>query len=383
MRNSNLLSNVVVQSLVVGLLLVGCGDEGTGGSSEGGGGDTSDGGSDTGDGGADNVDPESVVHQVEGVDVETLAGSGEPGTSDGMEGAFNNPVNVIRDVNDRLVIADFDNGRLRVTTMEGMIDTLTEGDGFARPFGLALSEDGMVIAETDFNADGVDAGAMGGVIWSVDPATGDREILVENAGRPRGFVLMPSGEMLVTDLSRHDIRLLDPATGDMTVLAGKSEQIGFVDGKGSEARFSRPYGGVLLDDGSVLIADQGNHSIRKISPDGDVSTFAGKGQPGMVDGSLDEAYFNFPQDLAVDENGMVYVSDTGNHRIRRISPDGKVETLAGDGTAGYKDGEGGKARFFGQEGIDVEPDGSFLYVADGTGGEATEPYHRVRAISLP
>ena len=89
-----------------------------------------------------------------------------------------------------------------------------------------------------------------------------------------------------------------------------------------------------------------------------------------------------PQDLAIDSQGNVFVSDSGNHRIRRISMNGKVETVAGDGTAGFKDGDGIKSRFFGQEGIDVTADGKTLYVADGTGGEP-QPYNRVRKITLP
>ena len=101
----------------------------------------------------------------------------------------------------------------------------------------------------------------------------------------------------------------------------------------------------------------------------------------MVDGPLDQARFNMPQDLAVDAAGNIYVSDIGNHRIRRIGTDGVVRTVAGDGTLGFLDGSGGEARFFGQEGIEMGPDG-VLYVADGTNGEV-EPYHRVRAVALP
>jgi DNA-binding beta-propeller fold protein YncE len=86
--------------------------------------------------------------------------------------------------------------------------------------------------------------------------------------------------------------------------------------------------------------------------------------------------------VAVDAAGNIYVSDVGNHRIRRITKAGQVETIAGDGVAGFADGSGEAARFYGQEGIAVTPDGSAIYVADGNGGEVGA-YHRVRRIDLP
>jgi DNA-binding beta-propeller fold protein YncE len=110
--------------------------------------------------------------------------------------------------------------------------------------------------------------------------------------------------------------------------------------------------------------------------------FVGGGGDGTVDGAVAAARFSQPKALAVDAAGNVYVSDTGAHRIRRVAPDGTVTTVAGSGVAGYADGQGAQAMFWGQEGIAVTSDGHTLYVADGTGGEEGTPYNRIRKITI-
>lgn len=323
------------------------------------------------------------VHQIDGVSVSTIAGSDVAGNSNAPPATFSNPANLILGPSDKIYIADFDNGMVRTVDASGNVATLTDQAGFARPFGLVTTDDGKLIVQTDFNAQGGNGGKEGGVLWLVDPATGTATVLAGDLGRPRGLARLSGGGVVMTDVERHDVRMFDPGTSGVTDFAGKAGEAGYVDGSAAEARFDRPYGAVATADGAVLVADQNNHVIRKITSGGVVSTFAGiGGAKGMVDGSLDNARFDSPQDLAIDSAGNVYVSDVGNHRIRRISPSGEVETVAGDGTAGFKDGSGGEARFFGQEGIDAEADGSVLYVADGTNGEV-EPYHRIRAIALP
>jgi DNA-binding beta-propeller fold protein YncE len=102
----------------------------------------------------------------------------------------------------------------------------------------------------------------------------------------------------------------------------------------------------------------------------------------MIDGPAATARFDYPQGVAIDSAGNVYVSDTGNNRIRRIDPTGVVETVAGDGTRAFRDGDGDQAEFFGAEGLDVTSDGKTIYVADGNGG-GTELFNRVRAITMP
>ncbi|HTJ85368.1 MAG TPA: hypothetical protein VL400_26805, partial [Polyangiaceae bacterium] len=325
-----------------------------------------------------------VVDDVPGVVVSTLAGSDMLGVADGSgaAAAFDNPANLLLVEPDTLYVADFDNGRVRVSTTDGDVSTLTNQVGFARPFGLAWTTSGDLVVETDFDENGLNAGPNGGTLWTVDAVSGVATPLVTMAGRPRGLVTLAGGMIAATDIVRHDVRLLDPSTGAMTPLAGLDACPGYVDAAGAAARFNRPYGSVVTPAGDLLVADQYNHVIRQIAPSGDVTTFAGDGVPDMIDGAIASARFNLPQDLAIDAAGNVYVADTGNHRIRVIGVDGFVRTLAGDGVAGFADGAGASARFFGMEGVEVAADGKTLYVADGTNGDP-EPYHRLRKITVP
>ncbi len=136
-----------------------------------------------------------------------------------------------------------------------------------------------------------------------------------------------------------------------------------VAGDGSPTNFADPFGVVVAKDGTVYVSDAGdNNHIRKISPEGVVTTFAG-GSEGFADGAGPQASFNTPSALAIDADGNLYVADTGNNRIRKITPEGVVTTVAGDGTAGYADGPAAQARFNGPIGVAVDTSGN-LYVAD-------------------
>jgi len=143
--------------------------------------------------------------------------------------------------------------------------------------------------------------------------------------------------------------------------AGTGER-GLTDGDANIARFADPFGIAMNVAGDVFVVDGGdNNRIRKVTPAGVVSTFAG-GAEGFVDGTTD-AKFNTPSGIAIDDAGNVYVADTGNNAIRKITPQGVVTTLAGDGAAGYRDGMASQAQFNGPIGIAVDHDGN-VYVAD-------------------
>ena len=134
-------------------------------------------------------------------------------------------------------------------------------------------------------------------------------------------------------------------------------------GDGSPAMFSDPFGVAAAKDGTIYVADAGeSNQIKKITPEGVVTTLAG-GSEGFADGVGPQASFNTPSGLAMDGDGNLYVADTGNNRIRKITPEGVVSTVAGDGTAGYADGPAAQARFDGPIGVAVDQHGN-VYVAD-------------------
>lgn len=161
-------------------------------------------------------------------------------------------------------------------------------------------------------------------------------------------------------------------TATAFVLAGDGNP-GVRDGSASKARFSDPFGVAIGIDGTVYVADAGDaQRIRAVTPDGRVFTAAG-GDPGFADGVGAAAKFDAPSGLAVDTSGTLYVADTGNNAVRRVTADGRVSTLAGDGVAGYRDGPAAEARFNGPLGVAVDLTGRII-VAD--------TYNdRIRAIS--
>ena len=150
---------------------------------------------------------------------------------------------------------------------------------------------------------------------------------------PYGVAVDSSGNVYVADSGNHKIRKITSA-GVVTTLAGTGER-GSVDGTGTAASFDLPWGVAVDSSGNVYVADVRNHKIRKITPTGVVTTFAGTGELGSVDGMGTAANFNYPRGVAVDSSGNVYVADTYNYNIRKISSSGVVSTLAGG--RGYND----------------------------------------------
>ncbi len=189
---------------------------------------------------------------------------------------------------------------------------------------------------------------------------------------PTGAAVDSAGNLYVADSGNDEIRKITPA-GAVTTLAGSPMHAGPSDGTGSQARFDCPQGAAVDSAGNVYVADSGNDEIRKITPAGVVTTFAGAaGQPGSSDGSGSGALFDDPTGVAVDSAGNVYVADSGNDEIREITPAGVVSTLAGSaGQQGYSDGTGSDARFDGPEGVAVYKTGN-VYVADSGNDEIRE-----------
>jgi sugar lactone lactonase YvrE len=138
---------------------------------------------------------------------------------------------------------------------------------------------------------------------------------------------------------------------------------GFENGQGPSAFFTNLNGMTIDADGNLYVTDETNNVIRKVTPGGLVSTYAGSGKPGYIDGPDTTASFNNPFDLAIDAANNIYVCDIGNNVIRKISPSRVVTTWAGSGLPGFTDGVGTAASFSGPNGITVDYAGN-VYVSD-------------------
>lgn len=204
--------------------------------------------------------------------------------------------------------------------------------------------------------------------WLVStPAGGTNSGYADGVGsaayftRPGGVAMDHEGNVFVADTLNCRIRRITPA-GLVTTLAGTSFP-GYADGTGSMAVFYAPYSVAVDHPNTIVVADSYNHSIRKVTLDGVVTTLAGTNAGGYADGTGYEARFFRPQGVAVDGGGNVFVADTYNHCIRHITPAGVVTTLAGSTNAGYADGTGSAARFYRPQGVAVDSAGN-VFVAD-------------------
>ena len=262
--------------------------------------------------------------------VMTLAGSaGVSGTSDGWGTAaqFDSPMGMAVDLGGYIYVADGNNDTIRKVTPSGVVTTVS---GRA---GISGTSDGAVSAAR-FN-------------------------------NPAAVTIDGSGNVYVADTGNQTIRII--TSGGVTyTLAGSAGKSGSLDASGTAAQFSSPASVAVDASGNVYVADAGNNSIRKITPGGMVSTFAGSaGAPGAADGTGNAARFNNPSCIAVDRNsGIIYVADTGNFTIRKITPDGVVTTLAGTAKfQGSFDGTGGAAAFYNPSSLALDSTGN-VYVTD-------------------
>ncbi len=180
---------------------------------------------------------------------------------------------------------------------------------------------------------------------------------------PWGLAIDGSGSVYVAEFGGARIRKIS-TSGQVTTVAGAAGS-GYADGSAAVARFSNPQGVAVDSSGNLFVADTGNHAIRRIAPDGTVTTFAGlSGQSGLVDGTGAAARFSSPSDIAIDASGNLAVADSGNGAIRVVSPQGVVVTLAGGSpTPGYVDAAGAAARFGFVTGLTFDAVGDLL-VAD-------------------
>lgn len=304
--------------------------------------------------------------------VTTYAGAtnGASGTTDatGTAARFNTPTDVEVGPDGTLYVADFNNDLIRKITTGAVVTTLAGPSEFFRPSKLTVDSASNVYVCITQN-DEVKKITPGGAVTTF---AGSREIRgsTDGTGTAARFnnvaslVCDSQDNLYVADWSAHIIRKVTPA-GEVTTFAGTASTSGNLDGVGPAARFSNPFGVAVDASDNIYVADSGNHTIRMITPGGVVSTLAGlAGSSGTADGTGNTARFSSPRGVAVDTSGNVYVADSSNHAIRMVTPGGDVTTVAGlKGTTGSIDGTGTLGRFNSPYGIEREPTGNFV-VAD-------------------
>jgi sugar lactone lactonase YvrE len=178
---------------------------------------------------------------------------------------------------------------------------------------------------------------------------------------PSGIAVDKSGNVFVSDLNKDLIKKITP-DGKVAIVAGNGDR-GKKDGKGAAASFYLPAGLAVDGNDNLYVCDSYNNMIRKITSDGTVITIAGRTKKGSKDGKDTTASFWHPNSLTVDKNDNVYVADMGNNKIRKIRADGTVTTFAGSGQRGAGDGSVKQASFYQPYGIACGKNGS-IYVAD-------------------
>jgi len=311
--------------------------------------------------------------------VSTVAGDGTKATidhKDATKGSMNYPADVGADKLGNVYVAVGTSHRIRKFNVGGGIkihagsgkagfaDGIGTGAKLNLPMGLVVLPDGsMYVAEAgNHRIRQIDkSGTVKSYVGSGASAWADGTGTKASFNGPQGIAQDAFGNLYVADTSNHRIRKVE-AGGKVTTVAG-SYLVGLQDGKGSAVRFNFPAGVAVGSGGFVYVADTGNNAIRRISSDGTVTTLAGKPAAGFADGKGGNAQFRGPTDLDVDALGNIIVADRLNNRIRRVTSDGVVATIAGGNVNGFVDGDPLAARFTQPVGVGIDANGR-MFIAD-------------------
>ena len=298
----------------------------------------------------------------------------------GTNALFSDPAAIAVDTNGNFFVADSQNDAIRkittngvVTTFAGQLGVTGSADGtgtnaqFNIPSGLAFDQNGNLLV-SDSGNDTIRKITSAGVVSTFAGVAGQDGFTNGAAGSaqfssPLGIAVAPNGTVYVADSRNHCIRAI--AGGVVTTFAGSPRVWGSADGIGTNAQFNGPVGLALDSHTNLFVSDANNDTIRKITPGGVVTTFAGvAGADGSADGDLSSARFRSPAELAFDQSGNLFVADSLNQIIREIYTNGIVSTVSGAvGISGTNDGTNGVARFYNPYGLAVGADGT-LFMTD-------------------
>lgn len=314
---------------------------------------------------------------IEGI-VSTLAGSGLEGATDslGTSASFLHPYGIVVDAQENVYITDNGNHLIRKIAPNGQVSPLAGNGGtafadgvgtaatFYSPIGITLDINGNLFV-ADFNHHRIRKIATNGAVTTV--AGNGATSSVDGVGTAASFnnpidlIFDSTGNLYVSEYVGNRIRKIAP-NGTVTTVAGNGSAA-FNDGIGTAASFNAPGGLVFDKQGNLYIGDRSNHRIRKLAPSGLVTTVAGNDNSGCLDGVGAYATFMVPHGLAMDSYGNIYIGDYQANRIRKLAPNGTVTTVAGNGSASYADGTGIQAMFHFPHGVAMGPLGN-LYVTE-------------------
>lgn len=288
--------------------------------------------------------------------ISTVAGNGSQGSLNGKGTAssFNGPTGLAVDAAGDIFVADNNNNEIREISAAGLVTTVAGSDSigavdgigsaayFFGPTGIAIDASGNLLV-TDAGNNLVrkvtPAGTVSTIAGNGTPGSTDGALLSASFNNPTGIAISTSGNIYIADMLNSTIREINIGISLVSTLAGGLDTTASINGTGTAASFYFPNSLAVDASGNVYVSENINNVIRKITPGGVVTTFAGSGKAGQADSTGVKASFNGPTGLAVDAAGNVYVADTYNNVIRKITPAGVVSTIAGSGLTGSSNGK--------------------------------------------